>query len=351
MRSLPYSKYWNSAMYQFTNFVNHEYIYPFYASYKITNKCDRRCEFCNVHIEKTPTLGTEEVFRVIDNVARSSIFLLSLEGGDPLLRKDIREILKYQADKPFFLLFTTSGEQFSKIDMEEYGRYIDFLHISIDEGHKNAYLYDELENFTHWGPIVCAQIVVRNIDMEALEGKIQRCYTAGAKAVVMPACHIPNTENMLPSPEDFTRLVLYLKKKYPNTIINPDRYLKNFNQPHSCTTASIIIDCDGHMFYPCRTREQKPFSLLERPLTEIVNSREAHSMRMDMNKCDQLCHWYQYFATDSFLSIEEFYSSIKPYIGNLVADSALKNNGTGNNGGSGNSSRGKSPAATPSKEN
>jgi MoaA/NifB/PqqE/SkfB family radical SAM enzyme len=243
-----------------------------------------------------------------------------MEGGDPLLRKDIGEILEYASTKPFMLLFTTSGEQFHRLPMDEYGKHIDFLHVSIDEGHGNVYLYDKIQDFTHWGPIVCAQIVVRNKDMDTLETKIMKCHATGAKAVVMPACHIPNTENMLPDPSEFSHLVLELKQKYPNTIINPDKYLANFDQPHSCTTASIIIDSDGGIFYPCRTLEEKPFNLLERSLDEIVLSNEAAKYRDIMKKCEQHCHWYQYFATDSFLSANEFLGAIRPYLTNLLSE-------------------------------
>jgi MoaA/NifB/PqqE/SkfB family radical SAM enzyme len=306
------------SKYLFSNFVRQDQVYPFYASYKITTKCDRRCNFCNMHLERVRNLETQEVFKVLDNIASSSIFVLSMEGGDPLLRKDIKEILKYASTKPFMLLFTTSGEQFHRIDMDEYGKYIDFLHISMDEGHGNVYLYDRVKEFVKWGPIVCAQIVVRKQDMENLETKIRKCYEAGAKAVVMPACHIPNTEDMLPKPKEFVRLVLRLKKRYPNTIIDPDSYLTNFDKPHSCNTASIIIDADGNIFYPCRTLEEKPFSLLERPLNEIVLSKEAQRHRDRMRSCDQHCHWYQYFATASFTSPTEFLGSLRPYLGNII---------------------------------
>ncbi len=40
-------------------------------------------------MEKTSDLKTEDVFKVIDNIAKSSIVVLSLEGGDPLVRKDL----------------------------------------------------------------------------------------------------------------------------------------------------------------------------------------------------------------------------------------------------------------------
>ena len=95
MKKLPYQKYIKTMGYAFSNYVSRDCIYPFYASYKVTHKCGLKCEFCNVWMEKTPDLKKEDVFKVIDNIANSSIIVLSIEGGDPLIRKDLGEILEY----------------------------------------------------------------------------------------------------------------------------------------------------------------------------------------------------------------------------------------------------------------
>ena len=152
MKKLPLSKYLQTMRYAATNYLSHECIYPFYASFKVTHICSLRCSFCNVWKEKTPDLTKEGVFKVIDNIANSSIIVLSLEGGDPLMRKDLGEILQYAHQKPFYLFFTTNGHLLEKRPMEEYGKHIDYLHISIDEGHDNLAFFDRLEEFQIYGP-------------------------------------------------------------------------------------------------------------------------------------------------------------------------------------------------------
>ena len=140
MKRLPIGKYIKSINYALANKIAGESIYPFYASYKVTHKCTLRCDFCNVWMEDTPDLKKDDVFKVIDNIANSSIVVLSLEGGDPLIRKDLGEILKYAYKKPFTLFFTTNGHLLDKRPMKEYGKYIDYLHISIDKEHGNLSL-------------------------------------------------------------------------------------------------------------------------------------------------------------------------------------------------------------------
>ena len=318
IRHLPPSKYFATAKYALADYAVKDFRYPFYCSFKIIQKCDSSCAFCNVWRMPGPEMPTLKVLKVIDNIAASSVVLLSLEGGEPLLRKDIGEILEYIRTKPVYLLFTTSGKLFGKRPMKEYARYIDFLHISMDEGHRNVDLYESLPEFVSWGPIVCAQIVVMKENLSDLEKKISKCYAAGARAVVMPACHIPGTPDFLPEVEKFRDEVQRLKMKYPRTIITTDKYLRTLDQPYGCNAASVIVDFDGRLYYPCRTLMEKSIDASEESLMEFLDTEKAVECREKMKGCNINCHWYQYFATDSFVSLRSSLSSLTPYLNELL---------------------------------
>ena len=314
MKTLPLQKYLKTAGYAFSNYMKRECIYPFYASYKVTHKCGLRCSFCNVWMEKTPDLPKKDVFKVLDNIANSSIIVLSLEGGDPLVRKDLGEILEYAHQKPFYLFFTTNGHLLDKRPMKEYGEHIDYLHISIDEGHDNLEFFERLEEFQSYGPEICIQIVVTKDTLDALEEKVKRVYEAGARTVVMPACHLDGTDDYYPDPGKFSDEIIRLKKKYPNTITTPKGFLDNINKPHGCSTSSIIIDSDGGLFYPCRTVGKRLYNFTEGSFINFLKTEQAKQARVDMKNCTKSCGWYQYFATDVFASPFSIYSSLSPYI-------------------------------------
>jgi len=314
MRTLPLQKYVKTMSYAFSNYVARDCIYPFYASYKVTHKCSLRCEFCNVWMEDTPDLKKEDVFKVLDNIANSSIIVLSIEGGDPLVRKDLGDILEYAHQKPFILFFTTNGHLLHKRPMEEYGKNIDYLHISIDEGHDNLEFFDRLEEFQSYGPEICIQIVVTKDTISALEDKVKRINEVNARTVVMPACHLDGTDDYYPDPDKFSKEIVRLKKKYPNTITTPKGFLKNINKSHGCSTSSIIIDSDGGLFYPCRTVGERIYNFTEGSFMEFLKTNKAKIAREDMKKCPRSCGWYQYFATDVFSSPISFVSSFSPYI-------------------------------------
>jgi MoaA/NifB/PqqE/SkfB family radical SAM enzyme len=265
-------------------------------------------------MENTPDLPTEGVFKVLDNLGNSSIVVLSLEGGDPLIRKDLEDILKYACKKPFYLFFTTDGNLIDRRPMREYGKYIDYLHISIDEGHNNLEFFDRMEEFKKFGPEICIQIVVTKDTLSALEEKVRKVYAAGARTVIMPACHLDGTEDHYPDPEKFRREVCRLKKKYKNVITTPKGFLDNINKAHGCSTSSIIIDSDGGLFYPCRTSGKRLFNLTEGSFMDFLKSEKARKAREEMKRCNRRCGWYQYFATDVFASPFSILSSLSPYI-------------------------------------
>lgn len=314
MKNLPVSKYVKTARYVMQNWIAGECIYPFYASFKVTHKCSLKCSFCNVWMEKTPDLSKEEVYKVLDNLENSSIVVLSLEGGDPLIRKDIGEILEYAHKKPFILFFTTNGHLIDKRPMEEYGKNVDYIHISIDEGHENLEFFERLDEFQSYGPEICIQVVVTKQTMDKIEDKVKKVYKAGARTVIMPACHLDGTDDYYPNPEQFRNEIIRLKKKYPNTITTPIGFLDNINKPHGCSTSSIIIDSDGGLFYPCRTIGSRLFNFTEGSFMDFLKTSEAEKARDAMKQCTRRCGWYQYFATDVFASPFSIATSLSPYI-------------------------------------
>ncbi|KYK20081.1 hypothetical protein AYK24_04145 [Thermoplasmatales archaeon SG8-52-4] len=314
MKKLPMQKYLKTLSYAFSNKLAGECIYPFYASYKVTHKCSLKCEFCNVWMEKTPDLKIDDVFKVIDNIANSSIVVLSIEGGDPLVRKDLGEILEYAYQKPFTLFFTTNGHLLEKRPMEEYGKFIDFLHISIDEGHDNLEFFDRLKEFQSYGPEICVQIVVTKETMPALEEKVKKIHEVNARTVVMPACHLDGTDDYYPDPAKFKEKIIKLKKIYKNTITTPIGFLDNINKLQGCSTSSVIIDSDGGLFYPCRTVGKRIYNFTEGSFMDFLKTEKAKQARDDMKKCMRSCGWYQYFATDVFSSPSTIVSSLSPYL-------------------------------------
>ncbi len=310
MRILPVSSYLPTIKGLFRNFIHREAIYPFYASFKVTSRCHFGCPFCNMKKDRTKDLRTDEIKTILDNLSRSPVLLTSFEGGEPLLRDDIGELLRYARTCKFYLLFTTSARNVMDYPLKDYSRYIDFLHISIDEGHDNLDMFELLPELVKLPTQISIQVVVSNDTIHALDDKVSRCYNAGANVVIIPASPMKDAEHCFPDIDDFEQKMKYLRRKYPDTIHTPQGYFNAFRK-NKCSSASVVIAPDGYLYYPCHIMETKGVDLRTHDLTTWLKSKAADTSRQKMKKCTRNCGWYQYYSIDSYLSPFSLFEAVK----------------------------------------
>jgi len=94
---------------------------PYVVSWNLTYRCNLACEHCYLDAGGAPLvgtenfadrseLGTEECFRVIDEIAAFAPECLTiLTGGEPLLRRDILEIVRRASERELWVVVGTNG--------------------------------------------------------------------------------------------------------------------------------------------------------------------------------------------------------------------------------------------------
>ena len=94
---------------------------PYVVSWNLTYRCNLACEHCYLDAGGAPQvgtenfadrseLGTEECFRVIDELAAFAPECLTiLTGGEPLLRRDILEIVRRASERGLWVVVGTNG--------------------------------------------------------------------------------------------------------------------------------------------------------------------------------------------------------------------------------------------------
>lgn len=94
---------------------------PYVISWNLTYRCNLACEHCYLDAGGAPLVGTEnfsdrselgtdECFRVIDDIAAFAPECLTiLTGGEPLLRRDILEIVQRAAARGLWVVIGTNG--------------------------------------------------------------------------------------------------------------------------------------------------------------------------------------------------------------------------------------------------
>lgn len=75
---------------------------PLVVSWNLTRECNLKCSHCYINATQNQLggeLNTEESKRLIDQIAQVSRPLLILSGGEPLLRKDVYDLISYGTEK------------------------------------------------------------------------------------------------------------------------------------------------------------------------------------------------------------------------------------------------------------
>jgi radical SAM protein with 4Fe4S-binding SPASM domain len=94
---------------------------PYVISWNLTSRCNQQCEHCYLDAGPSPRveseafadrseLNTSECKQVVDDIASFAPEAVTiLTGGEPLLRRDILDIIRYAASKNLWVVVGTNG--------------------------------------------------------------------------------------------------------------------------------------------------------------------------------------------------------------------------------------------------
>ncbi len=86
-----------------------------YLRISITDKCNLRCSYCTPEdlpkgvFANAPRMNADEIDRIASVFVNSGVKKIRLTGGEPLVRKDAKEIIQLLAKYPIELAITTNG--------------------------------------------------------------------------------------------------------------------------------------------------------------------------------------------------------------------------------------------------
>ena len=105
---------------------------PFSASLELTWKCNLHCQFCYQRAPGKGELNTAEVKDILDQLQECGCLILSLTGGEPLVRSDFWDIMKYAGAKHFSITLQTNGTLITRPAAKKLTKFPIFcVHISI----------------------------------------------------------------------------------------------------------------------------------------------------------------------------------------------------------------------------
>ncbi len=97
---------------------------PGYLQFAITNVCNARCDFCGFAVDrfdpkKRRSVTLQEARDVIDIAVRNHIGYLLFVGGEPLVHKDLRAMVRYAAEQGLHPMICTNGSLWTEAVMRD----------------------------------------------------------------------------------------------------------------------------------------------------------------------------------------------------------------------------------------
>jgi MoaA/NifB/PqqE/SkfB family radical SAM enzyme len=160
---------------------------PFDVCVQLTDRCNMRCDFCGLWSRGTDAgqeLTVREHERISEDLARLGTCLVSLEGGEPLLRHDLADIVRAYARFHLPVVYTngwlvdrTTARMLFDAGLTQAGVSIDFVdpahhdaHRGLNGAHSRA--WDAVDLLREAAPHGGAQVHVMTILMRENQGEI-----------------------------------------------------------------------------------------------------------------------------------------------------------------------------------
>jgi len=267
--------------------------YPLAISWAITKRCNMHCLYC-VGGANEDELTTEQITKIITDTSEAGVKFISFTGGEPLLREDIKDIIKCAKDKGIFVKLNTNGylleEKINDINN------VDIVHLSLDG---NECINDYIRSKGSYGQVleglkialkkgikISLNTVISRLNVEHLPEIVQLANTYN-----LPITFQPATKNLFrndkPNPvapdtdkhKKAIEYIIKLKKTKPTNrlILNSTaclRHLYNWPTPKliPCYAGilSFRIDSKGNL-YNCDESNEKGVNILQHGFRNCID--------------------------------------------------------------------------------
>ena len=294
----------------------------------ITNRCNLRCKMCDQW--KTPEpliaqeLSTKEWYSFIDSVARMHALVINITGGEPFLRPDIFDIIRYIRSKNISCHICSNGTQFNRTVIDRLkSSPPDTISISLDS--YCAEIHNELRGVDCFDRIVEGvrllrsnlptvkvgiNYVITRQNFYNLSRMISFAERLGVDQLKFDPIHVnlmhrkkplPSFKDLLFHEEDLPELHSEIKKLM-NALGNTKLLTNSYSFVRGITSLyngrfdklpchagyiSCAIDALGWVS-PCDNFEGKE-NLKEKPLEEIWKSSIFQRQRQAVHRCSAHC--------------------------------------------------------------
>lgn len=111
---------------------------PVLCNYYLTYRCNAKCSFCDIWERPSPYINLENAEKNLIDLKRLGVKVIDFTGGEPLLFRQLPELLTIAKELGFITTVTTNGLLYPKLAEKLKGK-IDMLHFSLDAADQEAH--------------------------------------------------------------------------------------------------------------------------------------------------------------------------------------------------------------------
>lgn len=104
---------------------------PVLCNYYLTYRCNASCSFCDIWERPSPYITLENAEKNFKDLKRLGVKVIDFTGGEPLLHRQIAELLALAKEMKFITTLTTNCLLYPKLAEKLKGK-VDMLHFSLD---------------------------------------------------------------------------------------------------------------------------------------------------------------------------------------------------------------------------
>lgn len=244
---------------------------PLFCGHKLTYKCNLRCKMCPFWQRPSEDSSIEREKAILRQIYDSGACAIAFEGGEPLLRKDLGEILAFSRSLPLHTSLVTNGTLL-EFKIDEIAQYINgAVYVSLDGLEKTQDMIRGVSG--------CFGKAVRGImasrekvsvtinttimaeNIQEIEDLVKLAKDLDVKISVAVAHDYCNAKASAPASYEIReiagKLVEMKKKGYP--LVNSVSYFKVIAKEKKWTCkpwVSVNVGPEGHLVLPCYVRNE-----------------------------------------------------------------------------------------------
>lgn len=112
--------------------------HPVLCNYYVTYRCNAKCGFCDIWERPSPYISLENYHQNLLHLKKLGVKVIDLTGGEPLLHREIDQLLALAKDLGFITTLTTNALLYTKWS-ERIKGLVDMLHFSLDSPRKEEH--------------------------------------------------------------------------------------------------------------------------------------------------------------------------------------------------------------------